>query len=225
MPNLLVSLPKTAIISSKEERQTYLKGFKWQITHTDGHVTSHKLLEYINKRTGRNVEHKVSLTDALTVIGTLFAAAAFFIIIFRQFRSFFLNTKVWFIGSIAIYAICMSGVVYNIIHNIPFTTMDRNGNVEWISNQNRMQLGAEGVIMSGAISLAGILFIIVSRLTAISGNSSVNRFIYIVLFVFTLLVIWAIEDVYKKKGWYNPRFYPPENYVQGPLMKDQGNSI
>jgi len=30
-----------------------------------------------------------------------------------------------------IYAICMAGVVYNIIHDVPFTNIDRNGNFEW----------------------------------------------------------------------------------------------
>lgn len=56
VPNILVSLPQTALLN-KDERLVYLKGFKWLITYTDGHVTSHKMLEYINKRTGRNVQY------------------------------------------------------------------------------------------------------------------------------------------------------------------------
>jgi oligosaccharyltransferase complex subunit gamma len=54
VPNLFVSQPKIVVVP-QEERSLYLRDYKWSITHTDGHVTAHKLLEYINKRTTRNV--------------------------------------------------------------------------------------------------------------------------------------------------------------------------
>lgn len=50
----MVSSPKTAIVP-KESRNSYLRDFTWLISSTDGHVTAHKFLEFINKRTGRDV--------------------------------------------------------------------------------------------------------------------------------------------------------------------------
>ena len=32
-----------------------MREFKWVISSTDGHVTAHKILEFINRRTGRDV--------------------------------------------------------------------------------------------------------------------------------------------------------------------------
>lgn len=44
-----------------------------------------------------------------------------------------------------------------------------------------------------------------------------------------ILLIWFIvnqlEIVYKEKGWYGPRFSPPNEYISGPLSRDQGNNI
>ena len=77
---------------SKEERQVFTKKFKWTITYTDGHVTVHKLLEYLNKHTGRNVEYTPSLIDALTVIGVLLGVAGGLIILFIALKPFWLNT-------------------------------------------------------------------------------------------------------------------------------------
>ena len=68
------------------------------------------------------------------MIGGVLMTGALLIILFKLFKPFFLNTLVWFIGSLLIYSICMAGVVYNIIHNIPFVTTDRNGNTEWFTN-------------------------------------------------------------------------------------------
>lgn len=43
----------------------------------------------------------------------------------------------------------MAGLIYNVIHNIPLTINDKNGNTQWKSSGgSREQLGAEGLIMS-----------------------------------------------------------------------------
>jgi len=53
----------------------------------------------------------------------------------------------------------MAGVVYDIIHSVPFTNIDRAGNFEWYHSGSRSQFALEGLIMSGAISLGGLLLI------------------------------------------------------------------
>jgi oligosaccharyltransferase complex subunit gamma len=48
-----------------EERTEYLRNFKWGISYTDGSVTSHKFLEFVNKRTGRNVNNIILLLGSI----------------------------------------------------------------------------------------------------------------------------------------------------------------
>jgi len=78
-------------IISQEERSQYLRGFKWAITHTDGHVTSHKLLDYINRRTDRSIQHQVSIIGFLTFIGIIGSVATLGIFLFTKFKKIFLN--------------------------------------------------------------------------------------------------------------------------------------
>lgn len=42
-PNLVVSKPHMAVVS-EIEKKAYHQKFKWAISHSDGHVTTHKML-------------------------------------------------------------------------------------------------------------------------------------------------------------------------------------
>jgi len=48
VPNLVVYTTEYLNASNKESKRKYMQANKWFISHTDGHVTSHKILEYIN---------------------------------------------------------------------------------------------------------------------------------------------------------------------------------
>jgi len=67
----------------------------------------------------------------LTVIGVLLGGLAIGAGVFILGRPIFLNPKLWFFGSIAIFITCLAGVVYNIIHGVPFFSVDKKGGVEW----------------------------------------------------------------------------------------------
>lgn len=99
-----------------------MRDLKWGISFTDGTVTAHKFLEFINKRTGRQIEYKATTLEALTVIGVLLGALSVLAVIYVVGRKLFNNPKVWFFGAIIIYITCLAGVVYNLIHNIPLFT-------------------------------------------------------------------------------------------------------
>lgn len=45
-------------------------------------------------------------------------------------------------------------------------------------------------------------------------------------FMYTIYnLVRFVEDIYSKKSWYGPAFLPPAHYIQGPLARDQGNSV
>jgi len=155
----------------------------------------------------------------------LAAIGAVLLKLFFKFRKFFINQTLWFVGSCVIYFICMAGVVYNIIHNVPFTNIDRSGNFEWYHSGSRSQFGLEGYIMSGSIVLGGLLLISYQFLPRLTKGVS-GTIAYLLLTVLIFLTLHFVEDLYSKKsGFYNPAFWPPAHYTRGPLMKDQGNNI
>lgn len=192
---------------------------------SDGTITSQKLLDHINKKVDRTITYKESVFKiliVLSVFGSIFGGG---VLLFLKFKSFFLNHSLWFIGSMIIYIICMSGIVYNIIHNVPFTNVDKNGNLEWYHSGQRSQFALEGYVMSFAISVVGLVLIALKKLPKWSDLAGSNL-VYIVLFTFAFLGFKFIESIYKaKSGFYNPQFAPPAHYQAGPLRLDQGNTI
>lgn len=40
------------------------------------------------------------------------------------------------------------------------------------------------------------------------------------------IALYGLIGIYKlKSSWYGPTFNPPDNYIKGPLSRDQGNNI
>lgn len=224
VPNILTSQPKMLRLRENEKAE-HFREFLWQISMSDGTLTSQKLLEHVNKKTGRSVEYKESILNLLIVLVVFAGLLGVGVALFLKFRKFFINSKLWFAGSMTVYFICMSGIVYNIIHQVPFTNVDKNGNVEWFHSGARSQFGAEGYIMSGTISVLGCLFVLLLKVPSWFPDSNA-RLVYIAVFVLIYLVLRWLEEIYKSKsGFYSPLFWPPAHYQHGPLQNDQGNNI
>lgn len=124
-----------------------------------------------------------------------------------------------------IYITCCSGIIYDIIHDVPFTGRDpKTGETIIFSGGNREQYGLEGWIVSISITLVGLFFISV----VVSGQKYAERYsalIGVIAIMLIYFVVTQLEKVYKEKGWYGPNFFPPEGYLSGPLSRDQGNNI
>lgn len=113
-----------AVVSELEKKQ-YLQKFKWAISYSDGHVTSHKMLEFINKRTERDVMYTPTTTAMLTTLVVFLAVVSVGVWLFVSFKSLWTNWLVWLIGSLFVYITCVSGVIYDIIHDVPFVGRHR----------------------------------------------------------------------------------------------------
>jgi len=136
VPNLVV-VPKKLAYLDQASRPVFMRDYIWTISQTDGVVNSHKLLEYINKRTDRNIEHKEPIYNILIVVTLLALILLVLFALWNLFKSFFLNSVVQFTVSVIIYSVCMAGVVYNILNNTPFSQKDRNGDYEWFTKSGR----------------------------------------------------------------------------------------
>ena len=98
-PNLAVSKPYMAMVS-EIEKKIYLQQFKWSISQTDGHVTTHKMLDFVNKRTGKDVFYKPPI---LTMIQTFFgfiAVAMAGVYIYTRMQFLWNHWVFWLAGSL-----------------------------------------------------------------------------------------------------------------------------
>lgn len=171
IPNLVVSKPEMALISELEKK-IYLQKFKWAISYSDGDVTTHKMLDFVNQRTGHQVFYKPTLKTMCVMFFGFIAVMGLGVIVYTKLKFLWTHWLVWFIGVLLIYITCVSGVVYDIIHDVPFVGRDREtGEAVIFTNGTREQYGAEGLIVSITISLIGLLFISIAIVSEKVKNS------------------------------------------------------
>lgn len=153
------------------------------------------------------------------------------LIVLKYIRVIMLQPAVWFIVSMIVYTICTSGIVYSIIHNVPWFKLERDqfGNVyvsEYFMRGQRGQWAGEGYIFSSLCVLTGLALIFVSRADRFFTKTSSLRFAIFGGLVVVYVLAELILICYKYKSpWYGPGFAPPGHYQRGPLMLDQGNNI
>lgn len=85
---------------SESARKPYLQGFKWTISYSDGHVTTHKMLDFVNKRTGKDVLYRPTLSMMLTTISVFLGVTILGVVVYLKLRDFWMKWQVWFIGSL-----------------------------------------------------------------------------------------------------------------------------
>lgn len=98
-PNLVVSKPHMAVVSEIEKKM-YLQGFKWSISHTDGHVTTHKMLEFVNKRTGKDVFYKPPLSTMFQMFFGFIAVALIGVYIYTRMKFLWNHWVFWLVASL-----------------------------------------------------------------------------------------------------------------------------
>jgi hypothetical protein len=78
----------------------YLQQFKWSISHTDGHVTTHKMLEFVNKRTGKDVYYKPPFFTMIQMFFGFILVALAGVAIYTKLQAIWNNWVFWLIGSL-----------------------------------------------------------------------------------------------------------------------------
>ena len=185
-----------------------------------------KMMEFANAKSQRKFPLKKDPIEFL-IYFLLFVAAIFCgFTVYKNCQPLLLNPILWVIGSMLVVIICMGGIVYNILHGTPFAKYDRDGNiVEFIHTGQRSQYAGEGVLLSSLFVLGGTLLYSFNWLNRVRGYAQ-HKMASFTAIIFTVLVVRIIFSIYRIKArWYNPTFFPPGNYVQGPLILDQGNSF
>jgi len=227
VPYLTVSLQKN---QRNEAEEFYKEEDKWFVRN-DEISDATKILEFFNKRLGTNVEITLPFTTVLFKNLLFLAIFGLAITILRYIRVLMLEPMVWFAFAMIVYSICTSGIVYSIIHNVPWFKLERDqfGNVvvaEYFMRGQRGQWAGEGYIFSLLCGATGLVLTFLSRVDRFVQKEQSMRIAIIVSLVLVYGLSQAILVCYQfKSPWYGPGFAPPGHYQRGPLMLDQGNNI
>jgi oligosaccharyltransferase complex subunit gamma len=190
-------------------------------------IFAHKMLEFANAKSGRKFELKKNPILFVFYFVVFLAVLGMGFFLFTNFKPFFLSPYLWLLGSFAVYIICIGGIVYNIIHGTPFAKFNREGHiVEIIHPGQRSQYVGEGLLLSSLFVLVGTLLMAFNWINYIFKSYWQHRIASLVLTFSIVILSRLIISLYQiKAGWYGPTFYPPQGYIRGPLIKDQGNSF
>lgn len=154
----MVSRPEMPLISELEKKQ-YIQKYKWAISYSDGDVTTHKMLDFTNQRTGHNVFYKPTLKTMCIMFLGFIGLMGVGVVVYTKLKFLWTHWVVWLVAVLLIYVTCVSGVIYDILHDVPFVGQDRKtGEVLIFADGNREQYGAEGLVVSLTITCIGVLF-------------------------------------------------------------------
>ena len=227
VPHLTVSLMK---LQRNEAEEFYKEEDKWFVRGDEIYDAS-KILEFFNKRLGTDVQVTLPFTTILLKNITFLAILLVVLLIIKYIRVVMLKPAVWFLVAMVVYAICTSGVVYSIIHNVPWFKLERDqyGNVfvsEYFMRGQRGQWAGEGYIFSCLCVATGLILIFLARAEKFFSSEASQRIAIYVALAAAWVLSYFILVCYKfKSPWYGPGFAPPGHYQRGPLMLDQGNNI
>jgi len=226
--SIMYTTPQNIVLDDKGEPtikydEDFVIAYKEMNTEN---IMSHKVLEFVNAKSGRKIEMKKNPLLFIFYFLVFVMLLILGVWLYSTFNSFFLNPWLWYVASLMIFIICIGGIVYNINHGAQLAKMDREGNIiELIHRGQRSQYILEGIICSSLFVVLGTLLAV---LTCIRGirNYWTHRICCIILMLLVVLVSRIIITIYQKKAaWYGPTFMPPRGYIEGPLLKDQGNSF
>ena len=148
-----------------------------------------------------------------------------------RLREALINKWLWMAIALLGYIICTSGIVYAKLHNMPIFRMDTDeyGNHfigEFFNRANRSQWAGEGYIVSTLCALISGSFYFIYNVDKFADGPVQRRLATLVGLIASYCLIQAYIFIYQlKTPWYNPKFFPPQDYVRGSIMRDQGNNI
>lgn len=224
--SILYTTPKNLVVDDNNDSSIKFEEDFVQEFHKYDTVYAHKILEFVNAKSGKKIElRKNPLMFILYFLIFVFILILGFTL-FTKFNQVFLSPNLWLIGSFVIYIVCIGGFVYNIINGTPFAKFDRNGSIkELIHSRQRSQYVGEGLLMSFLFVLSGTLMYAFNWVNSIK-NKLLHKVITFVLVFSIAITSRIIIGIYQKKAsWYGPTFSPPNDYMRGPLINDQGNSF
>ena len=122
VPNIIVTHPKSVFYDGSK---FYVpKDDMWEFS-LSSEVPVHKLLDFINSRTNRQIDLKFTAVQILGGLAKWCVIITVFTLVFFKLRVYITSPYVMFLISLVVYFLCVSGTIYIILNNVPMTGGNR----------------------------------------------------------------------------------------------------
>ena len=221
--NILYTTPHN--IQYNKLGQAYIKydeDYVIKYTRNSKKIYALKMMEFANAKSQRQIPLK---KNPIVFIYYFLVFIAIIIVLLSN-KETFLSPQFWLSGSLLITIVCVSGIVYNILHGTPFAKYDKSGAiVELIRPGKRYQYMGEGIAMSSLFVLGGSVLYSLVWINQLQDNLYKKMLVYAAI-AFVILDMKIITFIFSMKmGNYNPTFFPPKKYFKGGINEEQGNSF
>lgn len=88
-----------AVVSDSEKR-LYYQQFQWSISSSDGQVETHKMLEFVNKRTGKDVIYKPTVLTMCKMFFGFIIVAVLGVLAYIRLKFLWNHWVFWLVGSL-----------------------------------------------------------------------------------------------------------------------------
>jgi amino acid transporter len=163
------------------------------------------------------------------MLGLSLIAVLFFFV--KLSYSVLLNQMTWFVIAISVWVIFTGGLVYSMLNTMPWFKFERNefGQVviaEYFMRGQRGQWAGEGYIASVLCTVIGLCYLGLCNIEKYFVDKNSQRLAVMALLVSLYIMQMMYVAIYRfKSPWYNPVFSPPDYYLRGSFLEDQGNNI
>ncbi|CEL97814.1 unnamed protein product [Vitrella brassicaformis CCMP3155] len=226
-PHVLVTDSRSFKKAGKGGVVAFKKGDQYKIDQSS-FADASSLLTFVNQKTGRAIEMHYSFQERMTRIVTLlFVLACGLGFLCAAWWAVLRFPILIPIGAMLVQYVSTSGIFYNIHHGMQLFGYDGK-KVVHIARNTRMQYLGEGLMMSGCIVAAALALYMSAYLPKFDTLRKKNLTNAMAIFFFCVFVgfTYIVLNVYEMKtGWYHPTFFPPQDYMRGPLRADQGNAF
>ena len=142
MTNLLYTTPQNIQFNNMGEPYIqYDEDYVISYNERSDKIYALKMMEFANAKSQRKFPLKKNpiefLIYFLLFVGLIFIGFS----AYKNFHPLIINPALWVVGSILVVIICEGGIVYNVLHSIPFAKYDRDGNIiEFIHTGQRSEV-------------------------------------------------------------------------------------
>ena len=225
--NILYTTPKNLQINEFDGNYIeYDEDYIMSYNDRAENIFALKMIEFVNAKSQRKFELRKDPIEYfiyfIIFITCIYVAHSWYV----SYKDIFLSPLTWLIGSFIVYIFGIGGIVYSILNQPPLFGYDENGKIELISSGFRYQYFLEGVLVSFLFVIGGTFFYALNWGNYVDEwNININNYGCFIL-LSSFFIYEVILHIYNiKNAWNNPSFFPPDGYVKGPLINDQGNSF
>eukprot|EP00922_Rhytidocystis_sp_ex-Travisia-forbesii_P059549 GHVS01088304.1.p1 GENE.GHVS01088304.1~~GHVS01088304.1.p1 ORF type:complete len:706 (-),score=170.62 GHVS01088304.1:218-2065(-) len=214
--------------------------------------SSERILSWINMKTGRDGLTLQDEADAVSARAAVLICCVFVFV--SASIAIIYVCRTWpvmrVVGALLVQCVCTGGLFYSVQRGMVLVGFDSASRaIMWVTRSSRSQYALEGIVLSSLLLGCGMVLVAIahvgkwnSRRSSCSGGgveqsgaSSTTKTrggrwsgmlsVVCLVIIFIAMVATVFHCFRIKAAWYAPTFWPPYDYITGPLRADRGNEF